>query len=310
MANAQERRRGFATSNVRNRNRNRLIRQISLPRGYTVESDESEILSPNFFKALHPSNPSAAKQAEKEYIAERWRRYPGKVYDRRERPILIDSLKEHHRKIEITRRDEFNAKWKLFLERQEEEKKRSQNLAKAKKIETETLRLCQQCNNFAYIAVDGDGICSECMRSYLRNQTYVNTRGRSRIPPPQTAAQRRQRYQQSPRNPVYTSAIPLPRAPSHRRRKYQPFEDRVYPPTRHLQPSVPLVITERQPYTYDMANFPQDLESFPLGLPEQEVNYHDQDWRYTAGTMEDRDQIAGYFLSKSDMPVYNEADFN
>lgn len=295
MAYAQDKRHRLVNTNVRNR-----IAKSFLPRGYIVESDESEILLPDYFKSLHPLNPSAAKQAEKEYIAERWKRYPGKVYDMRERPILIDSVKEHHREIGRKRRDEFNAKWQLYLERQEEEKRLQKQRAVPRKTAKETLRICKQCNNFAHIAVDG-GICSECVHSNRRIQP-----GRSQIPLPQTAAQRRRRYQS--RIPVYPSAIPLPPTAAHKRRKYQEFHNRVYPSVRTF-PSVPLAITEREPYSFDIANFPQDLESFPLQLPEQEVDYHDQDWRYAVGTMEDLDKISQYFLSKSYMPVYNEADF-
>lgn len=295
MANAQERRSRFATNRSR---RHKHVRD-SLPRGYIVESDESEILTPAHFKSLYPSNPAAAALAEKEYIAERWKRYPGKVYDKRERPILIDSLKEHHRKIEHKRRDEFNAKWQLYLDRQEEQSRLKKRLAENKVVK-ENIRSCRQCNNFGMIAVDG--LCGECKRNNLMNQPFVRSSN------PSTAAQRRQGYQQLSRNPVHRSAIPLPRTAAHRRRKYQQFQDRVYPPVK-TSPSVPLVITERQPYSFDMANLPQDLESFPLGLPEQEVNYHDEDWRYVVGTMEDRDKIANYFLSKSYMPVYNLEDF-
>lgn len=293
MANAQEKRQSYAKSDVRKLKRNHMNKKLSLPRGYYVESDDSEILSPDFFKAAHPLNPSAAKQAEKEYIADRWRRYPGKVYDRRVRPILIDSLKEHHRKIEQTKRDEFNKKWQLYLDR-EEKNKQLQNRLKEKKIVKETIRLCQLCNNFAYIADDNTDICGECMRSNSRNQP--------------AEGQRRRRYHQVQGTPVYPSAIPLPPRAAHKKRKYQPFQSRVYPPPR-IAPSEPLAITERQPYSFDMANFPQDLESFPLDLPEQEYNYNDQDWRYTAGTMEDLDKISNYFVSKSYMPEYNEADF-
>lgn len=301
MASAQDKRNYFTISNMRNRKSNR----NSLPRGYSVESDESEILMPAHWDAVYPQNPVAARQAERAYNTERWKRYPGKVYDKRERPILIESLKDHHQRIERKRRDEFNAKWRLFLEREGHRLLRPVE----KPIAKESFRLCQQCNNITIIAVD-DEICSECTYNNLRNRPFViPQRQSSRIPLPEAAAQKRRRYRQLLRNRERPTEIPSPQTAAHKRRQYKTFYDRVNPPVRTL-PSTPLVITERHPYSFDMANFPQDLESLPLGLPEQSVNYHDQDWRYAITTMEDRDNIADYFLSKSDMPVYNVADFN